>query len=377
MGSLTRSDVESLLDETGGIKISIYLPTHRKGKTEQDQIRYKNLIKEAEQELVGIGISAGAVDELVKKAQKLLSDEVFWQHQDDGLAVFLEHDTFHYYRLPLLLPELVVVAKRYHIKPVVPMLTSNNVFYVLALSQKDVRLLKCSQYNVTRVTPDIIPTSIAEFLQYDEPEKQLQLHTAESGRAIFHGHGITKDYDKIRILQYFKAIDQGLHKILKEEKAPLVVATVDYLHAIYQEASKYRYLIETGIEGNPDGLDDETLLQKAWSIVEPHFSEQKLEVLDRFQALTGTGLTTSSLEEAVLAAYDGRAEALFLCVGLQKWGNFNEHKRSILIHEERQPGDEDLFNLAAFYTIKKGGEVYAMNPDAVLPSIELAAIFRY
>jgi hypothetical protein len=62
--------------------------------------------------------------------------------------LFLSPGAFHSYRLPLSFGELAVISDRYHLKPLLPLLAGDGSFYVLALSQNEVRLLGASRYGV-------------------------------------------------------------------------------------------------------------------------------------------------------------------------------------------------------------------------------------
>ncbi len=84
------------------------------------------------------------------------------------MAFFLAPQVFHAYRVPLLLDELGVVAHRFHIKPLLPLLSGDGHFFVLALSQKAVRLLQGTQYSISEVELPGVPQGIAEALRYDE-----------------------------------------------------------------------------------------------------------------------------------------------------------------------------------------------------------------
>ena len=88
---------------------------------------------------------------LLEPAEKMLSEILFWRGQKDGLAIFLTSDASHFYQVPLEVPELVVVSERFHLKPLLE-LFGDGVFYLLALSQNDVRLLQASKYSVSDVT---------------------------------------------------------------------------------------------------------------------------------------------------------------------------------------------------------------------------------
>jgi len=378
MRILSREELGILTDSPGSPAVSIYMPTHRTGDIEQDPIRLKNLLREAEGQLVKYGLGAPDARGLLEPAQQLLPDSHFWQRQGDGLAIFLSAEIFRYYQLPYRFQELVVVAERFHIKPLLPLFSENGLFYILAVSQNQVRLLQCTRYHAREVTPEGVPPNLAEALKYDQPEKQHQFHTTgPSGPTISHGHGISKDYDKISILRYFQQIDRGLNEVLREEQAPLVIAAVDYLHPIYREANKYNYLLDEGIQGNPDEMSEKVLQEQAWPIVQPYFERGRTEALERYHEAVNKGFGTNDIKEAVLAAYDGKVSTLFVATGVQQWGQFDPESRKIRLYKERGPGIEDLLDFAAANTLEKGGTVYAVEPEQVPGETPVAALFRY
>jgi hypothetical protein len=58
-------------------------------------------------------------------------------------------------------------------------------------------------------------------------------------------------------------------------------------------------------------------------------------------------------------------------------GAFDPDADTVAIHDQAEPGDLDLLDLAAAETLLKGGAVYAVEPDQVPDQAALAAIFRY
>lgn len=384
MNSLISVDeLLTLASDKSGTCVSIYMPTHKLGtQTQQDPIRFKNLMREAEEKSIATGMRAQDARDLLARAQQL-DDFQFWQHQSDGLAIFISANVFGYYCLPLNFDELVVVTDRFHFKPLLPLLSGDGQFYILALSQNQVRLFQGTRYSVSEIELEDVPTSIAEALRYDDPEKSLQFHTGTSGgqggdrAAMFHGQGAGNDDQKENVLRYFRKVDSGLQELLKDRRSPLVLAGVDYLLPIYQQANTYPYLLDEGVTGNPDQLKAEELHAQAWEIVQPHFERSQQETAARYQELAGTGKTATNIQEVVPSAYYQRVESLFVPVGLQKWGRFHPDTSEVELHEEHQPGDEDLMDLAALHTLFNGGTVYAVEPEQVPGNNSLAAVLRY
>jgi hypothetical protein len=359
------------------------MPTYRAGaETRQNPIRYKNLLRQAEEHLQAAPLPSDAVQTLLEPLRPLTADNDFWQHQSDGLALLRGPDMSRLYRLPLAFEELVVVGEHFHLKPLLPYLSDNGRFYVLALSQNEVRLAHCTRYHASEIALDHMPQSLADALRYDDPEQQLQHHSGQPiGRgqpsAIFHGHGGRDDRAKVDILEYFRQVDRGLREFLHDEQTPLVVAGVDYLHPLYHEANTYPHLVETGIMGNPEQWRIEMLQEQAWPLVEPIFQKAQAEARAQYERYAGTGQASYDLASIVLAAHEGRVETLFVAVGQQQWGRYDAATRHVQIDQTARESSEDLLNLAAMETLLNSGTVYAVEPDAVPAQSPIAAVFRY
>jgi hypothetical protein len=172
-------------------------------------------------------------------------------------------------------------------------------------------------------------------------------------------------------------VDQGLQKILSDAKAPLVLAGVDYLFPIYREANSYPDIMREGIAGNPEGMRPEELRKAAWQIVKPYFLRARQEAVDRYTHAAGSSIASNDVKAIASAAYQGRIELLLLALGIQRWGVLDTEALSVQLHEQRNPGDEDLLDFAAAHTLLNGGTVYALEPGEIPEGACAAAIFRY
>lgn len=383
MDILTMDELKTLSAKESGWCVSLFMPAHRAGReTEQDPIRFRNLLSEVEQRLLAKGIRTPDVREVLEPAQRLRQDPSFWRHQSDGLAVFLTSDEFHAYRLPLRFEELVVISDRFHFKPLLPLFATDGHFYILALSQNQVKLLEGTHHTVDEVDMESIPDSLAETLQGRGFDRQSQVHTGTSSTrtgdraGMFHGHD-PSDEDKGRVLRWFQTIAGALPSVLVGQQAPIVLAGVEYLFPLYKQASSHPHLVEEGIPGNPEELTPVELHARAWPLVQSVFRQAEGEALAQYRQLTDRGQTTADVEEAVLAAHHGRVDSLFVAVGLQVWGRFDPSTNTVHVHEDPEPGDDDLLDLAAMKSLLNGGEVYAVEPDQVPDRAPLAAVLRY
>jgi hypothetical protein len=380
---LRREDVRELIENPATPAVSIFLPTHRiRGEREQDPIRFRNLLDQAEERLVGEGARPADVRSLLAPGRELLDSAIFWSYQSDGLAAFLAPDHSRFFRLPLQLPELVVVGDRFHMKPLLDLLTNDHRFFVLALSQDDVRLLEASRHDVQLVDLGDVPTTFAEVLKYDDVEREQNLHVSTRGglgaRAVFHGHGGNAEDDKVLIERWLRSVDDAVMQVLAGQDAPLVLAGVGYERALYRSGTRYKRVLNDGIDGNPEMLSPEELHKRAWELVEPVVAEARAAAAGRFQEAAGKGtLAASRVQDIVPAALQGRVETLFVPVGVQIWGTVDPQTFEAELHHRREPGDEDLLDRAAVATLFSSGTVYSVPQEEIPPPGPAAAVFRY
>ena len=143
----TRSDLSTLMDAAPLLGVSIFLPTHVRGaEIRQDPIRLKNLVAEARRRLLAAGLSYRGADGLLAPAAALIDDNSFWQHQDQGLDLFLSEGETHRFKVPLPLAEQVLVGPGFHITPLLPMLAADGAFLVLTITADRVRLFDASRF---------------------------------------------------------------------------------------------------------------------------------------------------------------------------------------------------------------------------------------
>lgn len=380
MDLLTQHDLTTLIEAQGQWCISFYMPIVRAGtEVQQNPIRFRNLLRQAESRLEKLEVRVPDIEALLAPAQALLDDPAIWRGIGDGLAVFLSPEEVTYYHLPVRFDELVVVKERFHIKPLLPLISGDGRFYVLALSQEEVRLLEGSRYSVSEVELAGVPESLSEALQLDESDRQQLRAVGKSQGTIFQGAGESRDTNVKQIRRFFQRVDRGLRELIADKQVPLVLASVDYLLPIYRDANSYPHLLDEGLTGNPEMLSAKDLHKRAWALVGPQFSRDQDEQIAQYRKLVGKNdpRAENSLKQTLLAAHQGRIATLFVARDVQVWGRYDAEKVSVHVHPEMQAGDQDLLDLAAMQTFANGGAVYVLDQDAIPGGERLAAILRY
>jgi hypothetical protein len=321
---------------------------------------------------------------MLEPIRDLAADPEFWEQRSEGLAIFVSNDTFRHYRVPLRLHELVVVNARFQVKPLLSLLDAGEQYLLLTLSQNRVRLWQGNRFALREVEVGGLPENKRQALNYDGADRGSQVHSAMQGRAakgkqgaVFHGQGGSPDAAKDDLEQYFRVVDASLRPVLRANRAPLLLAGVDYLLPIYRKVNRYAHLAGEELAGNCDHLTAHQLHDKAWPLIEPRFDAKREEDAARFRALAGTGKTSDDIRVVAPAALQGKVDVLFFDRRDQVWGAFDEARSSVELREEPQPGDDDLLDFAAVRTALSRGSVYAVERRRIPADGPVAAIFRY
>jgi len=368
--------------------VSLYLPMEKiGGDTRQNPIRFKNLIREAESRLDELGLRHAEAVNLLQPVMELDKTD-FWENQVQGLVIFISPNLFRYYCLPISFPQLVVVGNNFHIKPLLNLINNDGKFYILALSQKNVKFYSGTRYKLNEVEVENMPHNLAEILLEDEFQKGVQHRigiargatSAAQHPGSVHGQG-SPDREKHEedILQFCYAVDGALREKLRGEKAPLILAGVEYLLPIYHQANTYPYLQETGISGNAETLKTEELNHAAWEIVAPLFQQEYQDLMAVYLQLAGeeSSKVANDIKTIIPDAYYQRIDTLFVPIKQHIWGKFDLENSTVELHPEAEPDDEDMLDFAVIHTILNGGKVYTLEPEAMPSGVKVAAICRY
>jgi hypothetical protein len=348
------------------------------GPAKNDLKRVKDELRKAATSFEGTSMTVDDAERLLESNWRLIQDGTWAQAANEGVAIFLSRDFAGCCRIASPVGERFVVGSEFFVRPLLPLIPANDRFFVLALSQKHVRLFEGSRRGMEERHLQETPANLHEDLAGLSFERCYEMHTAASPAsnqkgAIFHGPGIS---NKDRLIHFFRDVDRGVASLLKGQQAPLIVAAVEYLFPIYKEANTYPHLLEDVIRGNPDALSPDALHTASWKIFEKHLSAEAGRALDVYKAHINTPLTSSNLRKVVAAAASGTVRFLFVPATGEQWGLF-EPPETVHIHETKETGDDELLNLAAILTLRHGGEVHVVRADQLRPGAEVGAVLRF
>ena len=376
-----RDQLKELFEVDTAPAVSIYMETHRNGAEVAAQpLRLRAAIDEARGILAGDDVDG--VDDVLAPLEALIGDQEFWRHQADGLALFASRDFGRLYRLPVRVRNMVVVGPTFHTKPLIEFLQAPERFWVLSVTQKEVRMWEGTTTELAPVNLHVVPTSLQEALGTEVVSDRLNLRSprGKGSAPIFHGHGAGKDDTKQELEKFFRAVDAGVRDLLADEISPIILAAVDYYHPIYRSVSKLENLADEGIVGSIGAWDEGRIHAAAWPIAQKSV-ERKLDVaLDLWESSYGRGKAESDLAVIARLAVAGRIRLLLAENGRTVWGRINRIAGDVeLIREggsDPHGGAVDLLDELAELTIQFGGRALVLPGHKMPTDTGLAAVLR-
>ncbi len=385
---IDREDLNRLANEKGPRCVSIYIPTYRDGhESKQNRIVFKNAVAEAKERCADLGDSETEIEKLFSWSEDIHQNDDYWNHQEDGLAIFAHGTKQWTFRLPVSFTKEVVVGERFHLKQLPALQVLGKPFYLLMLNKAGIELIRASRYAYDSVELEGIPDGIHDVLKYDDAERQSRFHTGmqkpatgERQEALHHGQGEGKDDTDRTLKRYMDAFETIVRNRIGSENLPLVLAGPERLIGAYRRSSHYHLLAEEAVVTNFHGRHPDDVLKEAFPIAEKYWHQSRDQAIDNYRRfINGSdgAHAVRGIRDVLEAVEDGRVAQLFIASDVPQWGKYDSDTREVEIHDSRRGGDEDLLDRAAVDAYGKGGEVFAVLREE-MPDQELAAaVLRY
>jgi hypothetical protein len=382
MEQIDKKLLERLSKERSPNSISIYIPTAKEdpeSKENKNRINLKNKIKEARNELKKQGYQDDKIEEYLKPLVDITDDTLFLRSLWDGLAIFLNENTFEYYTLPLDFDDFMYMGRDFYLLPLLRPVKENKEFYILSLNLHGVKLYKSDRFNISEEeVEEFVPEKIEEAVGFDDYKDKVYQHRSAKvgdGRTFYHGHAKGEEEKKEEEFKFLRYVERGLQTILNNEDKPLIVASVDYIFSLFKEVTDYKYLMTEHISESPKEESVTGLQQKAWKVIQKKLDEDRQNMIQKYHDSRNR---SDIVEEIIPNILYGRVETLFVNKRKQIWGEIENENFNVFTHSERKDGSEDLLNFAGIKAFLNNGNIYLMEPEEMPQrNKSLNAIYRF
>jgi hypothetical protein len=279
---------------------------------------------------------------------------------------------------------LVIVADRFHVKPLRRYLQSVDRYHILSLNLDNFQLFEGNRFGVSEIEPNPeIPKTLTEALGEDLTEKRSTVasYGGTSGESsnMHHGDGGRKDQMDNDTEKFFRIISLAIDKhYSKPTGLPLVLAALPEHHHLFHKVNKNPLLQKEGIMVSTKFFQDEKIAEMAWETMQPNYLMSLKELTQKFEEAKGKSNRSDSLEEVAIAVAAGRVETLLLEQNRIIPGKIIDADSGAIEFEDlNNPEVGDLLDDIAEMAIEKGTEVIVISKENMPTQSGIAAIFRY
>jgi release factor family 3 len=330
-------------------------------------------------------------DALGREAGELLDSISDWdslfrnakpQGKGKSVVVFRSRDVFLASWMEEPVRSRGVAGPHFYIRPLLPQLTRESIFYILALSQNNVRLLRATTSSSEEIAlPPGIATSYDSYMNTAKPDHVSDNRSsagpaAGTSKGVLFGTSSGREDKGEYLAHFFRQIDRGVNEVLRGSSYPLIPVGVDAELALYKTVNTYPHLDEEGARGAPDGLKSGAMHARALNAVLRRYERRVDAVLAEYNHKVGAG-ATNRLKEILPAAHEGRVLTLLVSDSLETPGSFDPSTYTIKGRESGTAADEDLLNEAVVEVIRHAGEVLVAPNGAMPNGAPLSAVFRF
>ncbi|MBV8895435.1 MAG: hypothetical protein JO051_02910 [Acidobacteriaceae bacterium] len=376
----TVKDLKGILGVEGPC-VTLYMPV-AEGTANQaakaSALEWRELIRQIEPKAAELGGHGRELLEPISDWEAVFPEGA---PQGESLAVFRSPDLFRVAWLDERVPSQAVISPHFQVRPMLRELTGHKTFYILALSQKNVRLLHCTMRSSEEVPfPVGVKTSYGDYMNSPKPDHTLDNRASGGpdmgGGAVMFGTAADAVDKKDDLGHFYRHIDNGLNEALRGKTEPVVLAAVEYELPIYRSVTKFPHLAEEAVHGAPNSLKAGEMHARAIDAIRRCYDHKVDEALAEYNHKVGGG-GTNRLKDVVTAAHDGRVLTLLVSDSLQTTGVFDEATHTVKGRETGTAEDEDLVNDAVVQTILHAGQIYVAPNNKMPHGSAVAAIYRF
>ena len=296
-----------------------------------------------------------------------MDDDDFWAEQARSLALFASPDGLRTFRLPSHLPNVVEVADRFYVKPLLRATTFPQAAFVLALASGSVRLVEIMRDG----PPFVVAVPGLPKDAASAAGKASITDRSPSGR--LQG----SEGQKVRLRQYARKVDQALRGVLAGFELPLILAAAEPLSSIYRSLSSYPHLVDGGIDRSPERATDEELAAAARTVLDEAYARELAEVRALFDQRFAQDRASTDVATIARAATQGAVDTLVVDIDVKLAGQVDEETGAVTFADDDDAANYGVVDEVAKRVLLSGGRVLAVRAPDVPGEGAIAAILRY
>jgi hypothetical protein len=376
-------DFEALVAHRDAVCVSVYLPVEHGPARPLNALRIDNVLHDCHRQLMRRHVDRQTRSELLVPLERWLRDERCWQDATGGVALFRSTTIDRCYVLPVRLPLHSVVDDRFYVKPLFRLAGSRARFTIVALQLGRVRLYEATPGTIEELDlSGALPESIALASATDD-EGAATRSSGEDGssvsdRAAAATEAAARGSEEPpgKLARFLQIVGDRLAERVADDPAPVVLVGEEPLLSLFRAAGHDLDIVDGAVPISPETMTEQELLAASWPIAQPRVHQQRLAAAERAKRLEGSLLISHDVEEIVVAADEGRLDALFIPEGHSLWGHLDPSEQAVEVLDRKHPDAVDLYDEAAARSVLNGTDVFVVDPSNVPGGATVAATFR-
>lgn len=364
----TQSEVIALIRARSEAAITIYLETTPQTQNiDAARTALKQLTTQAVTQLQDIDVPKRTIWPIEEQLHDLMDDDAFWRVQSNSLAIFVTPDSLRTYRLPNHLTQMVQVADRFHLKPLLRSVSVPQHAFILALAENEVRVI------------ELLGDEPAQEIKVDNMPKDAAsvAGTANVNSRSYSGRQGGGEGQKHHLRQYCRAVDSALRALLAGRHEPLIIAATDPLLSMYRSVNTYAELADEAITTSPVRVTAHDLGASGRKIMDGLHATTLADLASLYVVRENEGRATTQLARAARAATMGAVDILLVDMDTVVPGVIDATSGEITFDDTQTAVNYGVVDEIAGRVLLNGGRVYAVRRDEIPEGAELAAILRY
>ena len=298
------------------VYVSIYMPTHRIGsEAEQDPIRFKNLLRDAEEQLDKDSISVSK-EEFFKEANELLENEDFWQHGLGSLLVVICEDETHVLDRPAIIDEnheVLFIGDKPYLVPLFDKAYLLEDYYLVDIASDRYDLYTFDESGLTKVDKEHIENRESELAtRGNDVEGELETTVgANTGYSGTHSEDEVEKREGETYIRY--ALSQVKDYLNTVEKRDVLLFGTDRNAALFEELAEKEDLdIYHTFDKPLDSIDRADLEGEIFEELRNQYVSYLRDEIDNINSSVANSLGSTDLTEIKKADDFSAIETLYI-----------------------------------------------------------------
>lgn len=353
---LVGEDLVTLQSQRGNVCVTVILPTHRLfSERKVDKFEMEKAIEETVS-LMEYKLPEKEARNLRKKLNELEAT-IDYDHNLDGIGLFVSNDTAIKTRFPFQVTKKIVVGPDFEIRDLLYKTNISQPYNVLKLSENRVSLYSGTIDELNEIHGGDFPDDFYDDREYSTPGRGSSTQGNPQMRSFEHDKSAI---ETIRFKDFFRHADELLGKYMVQD-VPIILAGVEKDLAWYEEITSFRKHIAGRIQGNYEHTNHAEFARKCWAVMEAYLKEEVNRLISDFREKVGSGRGVSGVQEIWTSVSEGKGMKLVVEKDFKLMGFTtaeNEQFLTLRPTKTEHVTMPDAIDEIIEMTLDKGGEVF-------------------